>query len=187
MTKLYTPSLLLRALARSGYALLALLSLQALALITMSILQYSFYNQTSNITTGNSSTIGAIDIIVHNIGTSLPSRSTSSDQNVIATVAVAVLFLVIALLLALYLAKMMAGITYWLLRYSGKSTAKRLLVLKLTLAGNALIIIVIGALILPAVLPIVALNTCITILCLAAFLLEHSIISRMNLPFTKTL
>lgn len=181
MVKKYTSSPLIKILATVGYAILALLVLQALALIVMCTVQYYVpHSQTSG--AGNTSTVAQTSIIIgHEIATTLPNQSTITDRNFAADIAASTALLVVALLLVLYLAKIMSAAIYSLLRYTGTSTVKRLLTFKLSLAGSSFAVIVICALLLPDVMTILLLNTGLVIICLAAFLLEHSIIMRYKI------
>lgn len=188
MVKRHTAISITRLLADTGYVLLALLMLQALALAVMCVWQYVLYSQpAATIAPTDIKNMDTLNTITHDIATLLPSRTQSNSSNIISIgTAIAALCIVICLLLV-YLAKITAAIVYSLLRASGRPTFTRLFILKTALAGGAMVVVTIGSLTLPATILLIPLGIGLFALFLAASLLEYSLAIRAKLPVTKAL
>ncbi len=170
-----------------GYTSLALLFLQAPALIVISTTQSMLYSQSTKVGAETSASIlDTFSTIASGTTTTLPTRSTDSP-NALLMVGVVIALVIALCALALYLTKIMAGITHALLRFLGRPTLNKLLTVKITLAGVSFIIITTCAVILPSVMPILPLDIGLVVLCFVASLLEHALATRAKLPVTKAL
>lgn len=164
-----------------GYALIAVLWLQALSIAVIAALQYTLFNGTSK---NLSFTIE--DVLSLYLSTTTAAKPDNS--NLFVTIVLWILLIGIVVILAVFVAKVASSIVKSLAqRLYGKVTSYNLLMTKIVSILLAIMIISFSALLLPAVEYILPLNLIFAGVGVVAFLLQHWLAKRHKTPVKQLL
>ena len=175
---------MLHSLASIGYVALMLLLLQALSLVVIVLLQYGVFN---HLTVEETPKTGSLATAI-SWYTGPLSAAKPEEPN---TILITLLWLSLGALMAVafvYTSKNLSRLLHKLLRHYDRETARHLFIVKLTAAAGSFALILVAAMLLPAVQQILTLNTLLASVCIAGFWLQHYLaIRRPGLPVSQVL
>ena len=165
-----------------AYLLAALLWLQSLSLITMTLLQSTVFNNDPSKQTGF-----PIEEALSSYFTALPTIK-STESSVAITVMLWITLIVVVVILAVYVAMIASSITKKLTQILyERITPYNLLITKVVGTLTAFAVIAFSALVLPAVEYILPLNLAFAGISIVAFLLQHWLAKRHKTPVKQLL
>lgn len=156
-------------LAYIGYMALAILLLQAMSLIIITILQYTIFNY---IQTGSISDTGLISTATSYYAA--PLNDIAPDQpDPLTIIGLWLLLAALLVFIFMYVGGNLSRIIHALLKRHKRHTLKYLFFVKFTIVGVSFVTILISAALIPAVNYLLPLNTLFAVACVAAFWLQH--------------